>query len=201
MIRLQREDNVLWAMFRQGDNDALALIYADHSKKLYLYGLKLTSNREIIEDSIHDLFSDLVKNRKNLGDTDNIHFYLIKSFKRKLQRQLQKEKRYDLNNNMEDYVFEITYSIDHEIINKESSDQRLSLLSKALNGLSPRQKEAVYLKISEELEYEQVAEIMEISIESCRNLISKAIKSMKDSLHPKAFGFIVILRKLFTAGH
>jgi len=200
MILLRPDDNILWAMFRQGNNDALALIYSDHSKKLYLYGLKLTSNRTVIEDSIQDLFSDLVKNRKNLGDTDNIHFYLIKSFKRKLQRQLQKESRYDLNSKVEDFIFDITYSIDHELINKESADQRMSLLSKALNGLSPRQKEAVYLKISEELEYEQVAEIMEISIESCRNLISKAIKSMKDTLHPKAFGFAVILRKLFTSG-
>lgn len=186
MIRLQREDNVLWAMFKQGDNDALALIYADHSKKLYLYGLKLTSNREIIEDSIHDLFSDLVKNRRNLGATDNIHFYLIKSFKRRLQRQLQKERRYDLNGKVEDFVFDITYSIDHELINKEASDHRLKLLNQALSEISPRQKEAIYLRITEELEYEQIAEIMEVSVESCRNLISKAIKSLKNSLSGKS---------------
>jgi RNA polymerase sigma-70 factor (ECF subfamily) len=75
-------DNILWDMFRKGDNEALTVIYSENVKKLYLYGLKLTSNRSIIEDSIHDLFSDLTRNKKNLGDTDNIHYYLIKSFKR-----------------------------------------------------------------------------------------------------------------------
>jgi RNA polymerase sigma factor (sigma-70 family) len=60
----------------------------------------------------------------------------------------------------------------------------LSLLQKALAGLSPRQKEAVYLKITEELDYLQIAEMMDISVVSCRNLIAKAIKSLKEALHP-----------------
>ena len=178
------KDNILWDMFRKGDNEALTIIYSENAKKLYLYGLKLTSKHSIIEDSIHDLFSDIVRNRKNLGDTDNIHFYLIKSFKRKLLRELQKEKRYNLNENVEDYIFEITYSVDHELILEENKSLRLDLLQKALAELSPRQKEAIYLKITEELEYGQIAEIMDISVESCRNLISKAIKSLKEALHP-----------------
>ena len=177
-------DNILWDMFRKGDNEALTVIYSENVKKLYLYGLKLTSNRSIIEDSIHDLFSDLTRNKKNLGDTDNIHYYLIKSFKRKLLRQLQKEKRYNLDGKVEDYIFEITYSIDHELIQEENTNEKLSLLQKALAGLSPRQKEAIYLKITEELDYVQIAEIMDISVESCRNLIAKAIKSLKEALHP-----------------
>ncbi len=184
MNLVRSADSLLWSSFKNGDNEALTLIYSDNSKKLYHYGLKLTQNCSIIEDSIHDLFSDLVKNRKNLGDTDNIHFYLIKAFKRKLQRQLQREMRYNLNGKVEDYIFEITYSVDHELILEESNTLKMSLLQKALTELSPRQKESVYLKFTEELEYEQIAEIMEISIESCRNLISKAIKSLKESLNP-----------------
>ena len=92
--------------------------------------------------------------------------------------------RYNLNGKVEDYIFEITYSVDHELILEESNTLKMSLLQKALTELSPRQKESVYLKFTEELEYEQIAEIMEISIESCRNLISKAIKSLKESLNP-----------------
>ena len=179
---LRETDSILWDKFKIGDNQALTVIYTENSKWLYLYGLKLTSNRSIIEDSMHDLFSDLVKNRTNLGNTNNIHFYLIKAFKRKLQRLLQKEMRYNLNEKVEDYIFEITYSIDNEIILEESNSQKLRLLQKALTGLSPRQKEAIYLKFTEEFEYEQIAEIMDISIESCRNLISKAIKTLKESM-------------------
>ncbi len=179
---LKPSDTEIWAKFKEGDNDALSLIYAQISKKLYLYGLKFTSNHSIIEDSIQDLFCDLVRNRNNLGDTDNIQFYLIKSFKRKLHRLIQKEMKYNLKDNEEEYVFEITYSIEHDIILGENSDQKEMSLRKAIALLTPRQKEAVYLKFTEGLTYEETAEMMDMSIESCRNLIYKSIKSLKDSL-------------------
>jgi RNA polymerase sigma factor (sigma-70 family) len=179
---LENTDTEIWAKFRNGDDEALSLIYAQISKRLYLYGLKFTSNQSIIEDSIQDLFCDLIRNRSNLGTTDNIRFYLMKSFNRKLQRQLQKEMKYNLKENDEEYVFDITYSIEHDIINGESSDQKKTSLNKALQFLTPRQKEAVYLKFTEELEYDEISEIMNMSVESCRNLIYKAIKSLKDSL-------------------
>lgn len=184
MLKLfENTDTEVWSKFRDGDDEALSRIYAHLSKRLYLYGLKFTSNQSIIEDSIQDLFCDLVRSRKKLGNTDNIEFYLIKSFKRKLQRLLQREMKYHLKDNEEEYVFEITYSIEHDIILGEKSDQKKLLLEKALKFLTPRQKEAVYLKFTEGLEYDQISEMMNMSIESCRNLISKSIKSLKDSLN------------------
>lgn len=176
-------DRDIWARFKLGDDESLNLIYAQNSKKLYLFGLKLTPNHTIVEDSIQDLFSDLARSRKKLGDTDNIYFYLLKSFKRRLVRQLQKEKRYSLKKNDEAYVFDITYSIEQDIIHKENTNQKLQSLYRAITFLTPRQKEAVYLRFTEELEYTEIAEMMEMSIEACRNLISKAIKSLKNALH------------------
>ena len=173
----------LWTKFRNGDDEALTLIYSENSPRLYLYGLKLTSNHSIVEDVIQDLFSELIRTRKNLGDTDNIQFYLIKSFKRRLQRALLKEKRYTMKENVEDYIFEITYSVEQNIILEETSNQRISLIRKALDDLTSRQEEAIYLKFNQELEYDEIAEMLEMSIEGCRNLIYRAIKSLKDSFH------------------
>ena len=108
MKLLRPTETERWAKFKSGDNDTLSMIYGENSKRLYQYGLKLTPNHSIIEDAIQELFCDLVRNRRNLGDTNNIQFYLIKSFKRKLLRQLQKEKRYNLKDSDEEYIFEIT---------------------------------------------------------------------------------------------
>jgi len=187
-------DNEIWAKFKNGDNESLSLIYTKNSRKLYLYGLKLTTNHTIIEDSIQDLFSDLVRTRTTLGATDNIQFYLLKSFKRRLLRQLQKEKRYSLEDKDNEYVFEISYSIEHDIIVEEKSNRKVSLLHKALNDLTPRQKEAIYLKFTEQLDYEEISEIMEMSIEGCRNLIYRAIKSLKESFHANNSFIFLLLR-------
>lgn len=176
-------DREIWAKFKLGDDQSFNLIYAQNSEKLYLFGLKFTSNHTIIEDCIQDLFSDLFRNRKKLGDVSNIYFYLLKSFKRNLLRKLQKEKRYYLKDNDEVFVFDITYSIEQEIIHAESANQKINALRQAINLLSPRQKEAIYLRFTEEMEYQEIAEIMDMSIESCRNSVYKAIKSLKKALH------------------
>jgi RNA polymerase sigma factor (sigma-70 family) len=195
---LKPTDTEIWARFRNGDNQSLSLIYNQNARKLYLYGLKFTANHSLIEDSIQDLFSDLVRTRQNLGDTNNIQIYLFKAFKRRLHRQLLKEKRYDLGENDEEYSFEIAYSIEHEIINAENADLRVKSLHRAIGTLTSRQKEAIYLRFTEGLKYEEISEIMNMSIESCRNLMYRTIKSLKDALHPKGSGatMLFIMKQL-----
>ena len=190
-------DEELWAKFKDYDDESFSLIYSRNSKRLYLYGLKFTSNHTLIKDVIQDLFSDLLRNRRNLGDTNNINYYLLKSFKRLLQRQLQKERRYIHNErnsihneNCDNYVFDITYSIEQDIISTETANFKLQSLHQAISQLTPCQKEAIYLKFTEELEYVEISEIMNMSIESCRNLIWRSIKSLKTSINGKNLNFI-----------
>ena len=185
-------------MFKSGDNDALSFIYTENSSKLFHYGLKLTSNHTIIEDAIQDLFSDLIRNRNNLGITDNIQFYLIKSFKRRLLKEIHVEKKSTLSGDYAELPFEITYSIEHTIILNEFSNQKIHYLSEALKKLTPRQKEAIYLRFTEGFEYEQIAEMMDMGIEASRNLIYRAIKSLKDALHGTTAMQFFFMRRLFS---
>jgi RNA polymerase sigma factor (sigma-70 family) len=200
MTQVKSTDKETWARFRNGDNEALSLIYAQNAKKLYVYGMKFTINHSLVEDSIQDLFSDLVRTRNNLSDTTNIHFYLIKAFKRKLHRQILKEKKYDLDGDGNEYPFEITYSIEHDIIIEENANQKMKFLHRAISTLTSRQKEAIYLKFTEGLSYEEISEIMNMSVESCRNLIYRTIKSLKDSLHTKGSSTVLLfILKRFLA--
>ena len=99
---------------------------------------------------------------------------------------MENANRYDFTGEMTDeYPFEVVWSVEQELIVEEESKQRSSLLLKALSELTPRQKEAVYLRFTKELDYAVIAEIMDISIEACRNLISKAISNMKKQIDEK----------------
>jgi RNA polymerase sigma-70 factor (ECF subfamily) len=52
----------------------------------------------------------------------------------------------------------------------------------ALERLSSRQKEIIYLKYYQNLSYEEVSEIMNINYQVARNLLYQAIKSLKTIL-------------------
>jgi len=175
-------DIEIWSSFKKGEEWALLYIYSNNAEKLYRYGLKFASDSSLIEDSIQDLFSELLTKRRSIGDTNNILYYLFKCFRRKLMRKLQAEKRFEQISSFERQVFDVEWSIEYELISDEISSQRSAFLLKALKKLTPRQKEAVYLRFSRELAYKEIAGIMGISVEACRNLISKAIKRLKQSI-------------------
>jgi len=177
-----------WADFKSGNDQMFSMIYYQYSRNLYHYGLKFTSNISIIEDAIQDVFIDILKNRKTIGQTNNILFYLMKSFKRKLFRLIIKEKYYKISiDHYYEYPFEIKYtSIDQEMIKNEELYYKIKLIKNALKLLTPRQKEAIYLKFNFRFKYDEISEIMNISIEACRNLINRSIKALKNATEEKA---------------
>lgn len=192
-----RDDRIKWDRFRRGDDHALSAIYAEHAGSLYLYGQKLTGNRAVIEDALHDLFIDLIRNRRGVGETGNIQFYLLKAFRRKLIRLLKRESRYS-DDQLRENSFDIRYSVEQEIIAEESKSQAARNLALAIEKLSPRQKEAIYLRFQKELDYPEVAELLGMGVEASRNLIYRAIKSLKEALQPTGNGIVLltILKKI-----
>ncbi|MCT4602315.1 MAG: sigma-70 family RNA polymerase sigma factor [Marinifilum sp.] len=168
----------IWNKIKKGDISAIENLYHLYSKQLYLYGLKFTHHTQLIEDCIQELFSRLITNYQNLGETDNVKIYLMKAFRNNLFRMMEKEKKYNIGE-IDDYHFEILFSAEQEIIEAETNQKKQKVLIEALNNLSPRQKEAVYLRYTRGLEYTEIANIMKVSIEGCRNIIYKAIKSLR----------------------
>lgn len=179
---LTESESQLWVRFKNGDDKAFSAIYSAYTRKLYQYGLRFTRNRSLIEDSIQDMFLELIRNRRTIGQTNNILGYLLTSFRRKLIRRLRQESRYDLRDDSTEYAFEILCSHEHELILSEDSVMRTAASEKALQGLTARQKEAVYLKFTSGLEYEEVCAVMEMNLESCRNLIYRAVKALREAV-------------------
>ena len=66
--------STLWNAFRQGDKAAFQQIYGLFSHDLLNYGYRVTNDRLLIEDAIHDLFIELWQSRSNLMETDSIKF-------------------------------------------------------------------------------------------------------------------------------
>lgn len=196
---MTEKDKVIWDDFRQGNEKVFPLIYHQFSPILYQYGFRFSPNSKLIEDAIQDLFIDLIRNRQTIGSTDNIRLYLLKSFRRKLLRALNKEKRYTLGS-VPELNFGVHISVEDSLIQNEDERLRLWRLNQALEKLTSRQREAIYLRFKRELDYCEVAEILDMSIEASRNLISRAVKAVRqilaeENLQATYFAVFQILKK------
>ena len=182
------EDITLWESFRNGDAAAFAQLFRRHYESLVRYGNKFTTNTEVLEDSIQELFIELWQ-AKSRTPVLSVRAYLLKALKYKLL------KKY---NQMQDTVplkeeeggFE--WSPESLLIARQDSDEKEKIVTGALNGLTHRQKEIIYLKYYQNLSYEEVSEIMNINYQAARNLLYQAIKSLKSKL-PGSFELIFFL--------
>ncbi|QNF31473.1 sigma-70 family RNA polymerase sigma factor [Adhaeribacter swui] len=173
-------DSEIWNDFKKGEELAFSYIYHKFYNDLYYYGMKITNADEIVQDAIQELFASLWKNKAQLGYVQAIKFYLLKSLRRGIIRHLERDKKYYLRAN----IFgsnqpDIAFSEEEITILEETSLEKRQHISNLLNALSKRQKEVIYLKYYENLEFDEIAELMALNYQSVINHIHKAFKKLR----------------------
>lgn len=176
-------DWALWQAFRRGDETAFAQIYQTHLRLLYGYGNRLTSDRSLVEDAIHDVFIELWERRAFLGPTDSIRLYLFKALKRKLIRFLAQARQTDAPFGSEAAaLLGSVESAEVEQIQSEFSQHQIEQLHRALDRLTPHQREAIFLRFQAGLGYDDIAALLAINYQSVVNLIFRAMRTLRREL-------------------
>ena len=177
---VQTTDHEIWCAFRKGSEEALALIYHQHIRALFNYGIKIVQDEDLVEDSIQEMYVDLWKRRSFLNDTTSIKFYLFKALKRKIIRKISKKKTIHTEGQIEeDYAFQVVFSCESVLIREELNHEQKERIEKALACLTHRQKEVIYLKFYDHLSYEQIASIMKIDKSAVYSLIFKSVNKLR----------------------
>ena len=171
---------VIWTRFKAGDQEAFAILYNQHINTLYNYGIKLCKDKDVVKDTLQDLFLELFLNRDKIRvSPENLKFYLLLALKRNLIKKLQAGRKVTRDFN-ESIDFEPQYSIEFQIIEQEKDEEINRKVSDAIRQLPPKQKEAIYLRYNESLEYGEVAAILDISVESVRKQVHRALKTVRE---------------------
>ncbi len=175
-------DALLWKELKKGSTIALGSIYDKYVDELLLFGCKIVADSDIVEDAIHDLFLDLYKYASNLSETTNVKFYLFSSLKNKILKNPQfKEQQYQTSFQLNREVFiEPTNSIEEIFIETEMRSEHTAKVFKALELLPKKQREGIRLKFIQNKTYEEIAEIMNVKVETCRTIVYRGVKSLRD---------------------
>jgi RNA polymerase sigma factor (sigma-70 family) len=177
------EEGIIWRALQEGNRKALNYIFEKYVRLLYAYGGKITKDQGVVEDCIQDLFVELWQKREVLGSTDNIKFYLLKSLRRKIARRITLDQRKLGGNRLQDdYSIEVEFPIEFDIIQQQVNIEQQEQLTHAISRLSERQREAVYLKFYEKMNYKQLSEMLEISLHSSYKLVGKAVDALRKSV-------------------
>ncbi len=187
-------DTKLWNDFIENKKYALSHIYYQHIEDLFNYGIKITSDHDLVKDSIQEVFFYLIRNRKNLGQTDNIKLYLFKSLRHRIFKALKKRQKLQLRESellLEKHEINIVYSYEEEIIDKENLSKREEQLLKCIQSLSPKQREILYYRFSCDFSYEEISSLMSINYDSARKQVYRAIKALRAYVDENKYLFVI----------
>ncbi|TDB62337.1 RNA polymerase sigma factor [Arundinibacter roseus] len=177
------QNKALWNAFREGNREAFQRIYELHSRELVGYGYKITSNVQLVEDSIHDLFIELWQSRANLSETDSIKFYLFRSLRNKIQRVQQRDVFYNATSmDMLPEVEEEDNFMEQKWLRPEGQEQLYRQLREGYQQLSPRQQQAIDLRFTHHFSNEEIARIMGINYQSACKFIYSALKILRETV-------------------
>lgn len=175
------DNNDMFVEFKKGKDDAFSFFYEFFINDLYAYGISLGGEKEEVKDAIQDLFLKIYFDEKDFSSIDHLKYFLLKSLKNKLYNIYNSKASSTTTSISEDTLnFSITTTVLDKIIDEEDRSIIQSKIDALLSKLTSRQKEAIYLRFIQELEYSEIAEILDMTPHAARKLISRSIKRLRE---------------------
>lgn len=171
------DDAALWDLFRGGDESAYTKLMKAYSKTLFNYGFRICQDKDFLKDCIQDVFLELWNRRLKISSTPAVKYYLFKALRLRIFREQAKWNQGEpLDDN---YGFVVEFNIETKMITDLETLELSARIQQVLNALPNRQREIIYLRFYEGLDFDNISQIMEISKQSVHNLLQKAYKSFR----------------------
>lgn len=173
-------DTKTWQAFQSGDRTAFENLLNQYYPALLNYGNRLVRNGDFAQDCLQDFFIDLWNRRESLDVPHSVKAYLISSYRRRLFKEKDRSFWHkNMTDLEEEHDIEVQFNIESYLIKNEIEHQTLVQLKGQLETLSKRQREALYLRFYQELEYDEISKIMTINHHSAVNLVYEALRLLR----------------------
>lgn len=190
--------NKHWKNFLSENNDhSFACIYNECVNGLYTYGIGLGFSSDECMDAVQDLFYKLYVTKNELRHVANIRSYLFRSLRNRLFDAQKRQSRQQTLETEDLSLFPVEVSVSERIEDEEERALLKQKVEKLLSLLTDRQREAVYLRYMQNLEYEDIAAILEMRPESVRKLVYRALEAIRENVQNRSLPLILLIAQLF----
>ena len=197
LLLMKKLDKDLVELLVGGSQQAFAELYARYRERIIYFCKHYMINKEDAEDIVQDIFIQLWEKRHFLGSVTSFSGYvqtMTKNCILKKLRHLDVHARFAqhilMNNN------DSTNETEETIIGNDYE----KLLNEMIERLPPKQKEIFKLSRIEGLDYKEIAELLQTSVENVRKNASLALKKIQDQLSKYTgirFQLIIIIVMFF----
>jgi RNA polymerase sigma-70 factor (ECF subfamily) len=168
----------------RGDENAFTQVYLHFGKRLILFGTSLVRSKEIAEELVEDVFVKVWANRNHITEIENLTVYLYVAVKNKALNKLS-QKASELIAAPFDYLDTSMDEFAADPYDLMITTEMMSRMQTVIETLPPRCKMIFKLIREDGLKYKEVAEILNISVNTIDVQMAIAVKKICTALHIK----------------
>lgn len=187
----------LWNRVSAGDDKAFAAIHVKLYPDLLRYALNLTRDEELADDLLQDLFVKFWQKKEQIGPIANVTSYFFRSTRSIILDHFKSAKiKENKLRDLEPFSFECCR--EEVMILEENNHALKDKMLCHISKLPERQKEVIYLRFYQNMEYNQITEITGIRYQSVINNVYRAIQALRESCTAMKYIYSLLLPILFT---
>ena len=172
-------DQELWGQVRNDDATALNALYHRHHIALWEYAISMTRRNDLAKDAVQEAFVYIWMKRHAIQLNGSLKAYLLISVRNHLLKSLQRQRRFvDSPISLQNGIPDNAFSPEDMLVIRESKEVSKHLIEKMIARIPARKREALYLKVYNNLPYKEVADIMQVSPQVARNYVSEAYQQL-----------------------
>ncbi len=162
-----------------GDEDAFCELYATYKNRLIYFAMRFLKSREYAEDVFQDAFTVVWQSRRFINPDASFSSYLYTIMRNRILHQLPNAANEEkLKESILSQALDYTEDTKREVMLNDLK----SLISHALQQLTPRQREIFEMSREAQLSHKEIADKLGISINTVQEHISTSLKLIRTYL-------------------
>ncbi len=176
-------DEHIMAKVAQGQIEHLALLFERYHVRLYNFYMRTTADPDLSQDLVQMVFERILKYKHSYKEAAPFKawFYRIA---RNVKIDYFKKKKI-ATNSLDEVYADRNLQISELGGQSMEQDEKIKILYESLAQLPDEKREILVLSQIEELEYKEIARIFEITENSARVKVHRALKALKEVFHKK----------------
>ena len=141
------------------------------------------------KDCVQDVFVNVYRQKDRYSSPpDNVKIYLMSSLRNSIFNVFNKGNLHDTYISNINYEFDL--SVEEKLIETEDETSQKHTVAHLLNTLSPRQREIIYYRFFEGLDYSAICELMGLNYQSAYNLLQRSLSRLREMYGILPFFFL-----------
>lgn len=170
------KDFTLFQRIKQENYSAFKQLFESYFEPLCNYAYGIYADRDIVQEVVVDIFSNIWEKKEQLIIPDHPKAYLYQSVRNNTLKK--KNERQQFNEELSDVFISTDFTIQEQMVFDEMEHQ----FKIELHQLPTRTKEVFLLKREEDMSYKEIAQVMNISVSAVEKHMINALKHFRTKL-------------------